>query len=186
MNRADDSRAVWPFTPDREPAIGLADLPDPSGFTAFTPFFKGVFSQWHHTPFDLAGRSFVTAEQWMMFAKASLFHDDAIAARIADSPDPAVQKRLGQEVAGFDQALWDRWKIEIVYRGNMAKFSRNEGALRQLRNTGEAMLVEANPRDWIWGIGRAVDDPGGHAPANWRGQNLLGRILTRVRGDLAG
>lgn len=172
--------------PAAEPTIGFADLPDPTLFTSFIPFLKGVFSQWHNTPFDLEGRTFVTAEQWMMFGKATLFGDGECARQIVASPDPAVQKRLGQVVSGFDQALWDRWKIQIVYRGNMAKFGQNEGALRQLRNTGSAMLVEANPRDWIWGVGRAVDDPHGHEPTNWRGQNLLGRILTKVRQDLAG
>jgi ribA/ribD-fused uncharacterized protein len=167
------------------PAIGGADLPDPLSFETFAPFIKGVFSQWHHTAFSLDGMDFVTGEQWMMYAKARLFKDAERARQITLTDDPGVQKRLGQQVEGFDQAEWDRWKIEIVYRGNLAKFSQNAGAARQLRNTGDAMLVEANPRDWIWGIGRAMDDPGGHGPANWLGLNLLGRILTKVRQDLA-
>lgn len=167
-----------------EAPLGVADLPDPSAFSAFTPFIKGVFSQWHRTPFRLAEKDFVTAEQWMMYSKAILFDDADIAKQIAESSDPAVQKRLGQAVKGFDQSTWDRWKIDIVYRGNLAKFSQNDGALRQLRNSGNVMLVEANPRDWIWGIGRAIDDPLGHEPTNWRGENLLGRILTKVRRDL--
>jgi hypothetical protein len=33
-----------------EPLIGAADLPEPSAFTAFVPFIKGVFSQWYRTP----------------------------------------------------------------------------------------------------------------------------------------
>lgn len=168
-----------------EPAIGFAELPDPSAFVVFVPFLKGVFSQWHYTPFELAGETFVTAEQWMMFAKARMFGDHDRARQIIESSDPAVQKRLGQAVSEFDQIVWDRWKIDIVYRGNMAKFGQNDGALRQLRNTGSAMLVEANPRDWIWGIGRAVNDSLGLEPRNWRGQNLLGRILTKVRQDFS-
>ncbi len=172
--------------PPPEPPICVEDLPDPSAFSEFSPFIKGVFSQWHHTPFRLADKYFVTAEQWMMYSKALLFDDPDIAGQIAENDDPSVQKRLGQAVRGFDQSVWDRWKIDIVYRGNMAKFGQNDGALRQLRNSGSAMLVEANPRDWIWGIGRAIDDPLGHAPKNWRGQNLLGRILTKVRDDLMG
>lgn len=153
-------------------------------FSAFAPFIKGVFGQWHRTPFRLADKDFLTAEQWMMYLKAILFDDADIAKQIAESGDPAVQKRLGQTVRGFDQSVWDRWKIDIVYRGNLAKFSQNDGALRQLSNSGDAMLVEANPHDWIWGIGRAIDDPLGHQPTNRRGENLLGRILTKVRQDL--
>jgi ribA/ribD-fused uncharacterized protein len=120
----------------------------------------------------------------MMYAKALLFDDHDVAGQIACEVDPAVQKRLGQQVKGFDQGRWDQWKIDIVYRGNFAKFSQNEGAQRQLRNTGDGLLVEANPRDWVWGNGRDIDHPAGHAPMVWRGENLLGLILTKVRMDL--
>ncbi|KPL67915.1 GTP cyclohydrolase [Erythrobacter sp. SG61-1L] len=164
--------------------MGYAALPDPANFETFVPFLNGVFSQWHFTPFNLHDQSFVTAEQWMMFAKANLFGDLEIAQQILASPDPSTQKRLGQMVSGFQHEKWNEWKIDIVYRGNIAKFGQNAGALRQLRNTGKAMLVEANPRDWIWGVGREVNDPLGHSPDRWRGQNLLGLILTKVRDDL--
>ena len=80
--------------------------------------------------------------------------------------------------------VWRRWRIDIVYRGNLAKFSQNDGAARQLKATGGAMLVEANPRDWNWGCGLAMDDPAIQTPAAWKGENLLGRILTKVRADL--
>lgn len=167
------------------PSVGYAELPDPNEFRIFVPFLNGVFSQWHSTPFALEGFSFATAEQWMMFAKASLFGDLNIARQILETPDPGTQKRLGQAVTGFNHEKWDEWKVDIVYRGNIAKFQQNAEALRQLQTSGNAMLVEANPRDWIWGIGRSMDDPLGHEPKHWRGQNLLGRILTKVRQDLA-
>ncbi len=169
-----------------EPSFTIADLPSPAAFASFTPFIKGVFSQWHRTPFRLDELDFVTAEQWMMYAKAMLFGDADVARQIAANDDPAVQQRLGQTVQGFDQTLWDHWKIDIVYRGNRAKFAQNDGALRQLRNTGGTLLVEANPRDWIWGNGRQIDDPLGHAPDNWRGTNLLGLVLTKIRDELCG
>lgn len=161
-----------------------ADLPDPARFTTFHSFIKGVFSQWHATPFILDDLTFSTAEQWMMFSKARLFGDDEIAAQIIATADPGEQKRLGQRVQGFEQSLWDAEKVGVVHAGSMAKFGQNPGALRQLKATGEAMLVEANPRDWIWGVGLSVDDPRVHDPAEWRGGNLLGRILTRVREEL--
>ena len=165
--------------------ITSADLPDPGTYSSFHPFIKGVFSQWHMTPFELVGLHFVTAEQWMMFAKARLFGDEERAAAILATDDPAIQKRLGMLVHPFEQDLWDEWKLDIVYRGNLAKFRANAGAARQLARTGDAMLVEANVRDWIWGVGLAVDDPRLHDPDNWRGTNFLGRILTLVRSDLA-
>lgn len=166
---------------DGKPDISEDDLPTPSAFSRFHPFLKGVFSQWHATPFVIDGRRFDTAEQWMMFRKALLFDDQARAAAILATPDPAEQKRLGQRVEAFEQESWDRWKVDIVHRGSVAKFSQNDGAKRQLVATGNAMLVEANPRDWIWGCGLSADDPAIIHPAEWKGANLLGRVLTHVR-----
>ncbi|RZJ95560.1 MAG: NADAR family protein [Brevundimonas sp.] len=159
-------------------------MPDPAAFDAFHPFIKGVFSQWHPTPFNLTGEWFVTAEQWMMVAKARLFDDLAMAAAIMATPDPAEQKRLGAQVSGFNHDVWMQHRVSIVHDGNRAKFEQNPGALRQLSQTAPAMLVEANPRDWNWGNGLQVDDPANHSPSEWRGANLLGRILTKVREDL--
>jgi ribA/ribD-fused uncharacterized protein len=164
--------------------IEAQDLPDPGQFSTFHPFLKGVFSQWHDTPFKLEGLEFATAEQWMMFGKARLFGDEAMADAILATLDPSLQKRLGQQVGSFEQGLWDAHKVDIVYRGSVAKFSQNDGARRQLAGTGQAMLVEANPRDWIWGCGLSADDPAINRPEDWRGENLLGRILTAVRAEL--
>ncbi len=117
----------------------------------------------------------------MMASKAVLFGDAQRANAIMASDDPSEQKRLGQLVAEFDTATWDAHKVGIVFRGNVEKFRQNAGARRQLTATAGAMLVEANPRDWIWGCGLAADDPAISTPAAWRGENLLGRILTLVR-----
>jgi ribA/ribD-fused uncharacterized protein len=160
------------------------DLPDPATFEKFHPFIKGVFSQWHFTPFMLDGQQFVTGEQAMMFAKAELFDDTETALQIMATSDPAGRKRLGRLVRGFDGAIWDRWKLEVVYRINRAKFGQNSGAARQLLATGGAMLVEANFSDWIWGVGLSMEDPRVHDPKSWNGTNYLGRILTLIRSEL--
>jgi len=167
-----------------EPSIFETDLPKAEDFDSFHPFIKGVFSQWHPTPFEIDGLTLVTAEQWMMFSKARLFGDGRSAEAILATASPDEQKRLGQTVRDFEQDAWDRWKVSFVYQGNLAKFAQNVGAARQLKATGRAMLVEANPRDWIWGVGLAVDDPSIQSPSAWKGGNLLGRILTKVRSEL--
>jgi ribA/ribD-fused uncharacterized protein len=169
----------------QQPCLTESDLPSPAAFVRFQPFIKGVFSQWHCTPFTLEGQDFVCVEQFMMAAKAVLFDDMTTAQAIMASDDPSIHKRLGAQVSGFDQAEWDTWRLDIVYRGNRAKFSQNDGACRQLRNSADAMLVEANPRDWNWGNGLHLDDPGNNDPSQWRGTNFLGRILTLIRDELA-
>lgn len=158
-----------------------ADLPNPSRFSQFYPFIKGIFSQWHPAPFVIDGEAFVTAEQWMMVGKARLFGDTEAAMAIMATSDPAEQKRFGQTVRDFSPEGWRANRIAIVHRGNLEKFRQNGGAARQLRNTAPAMLVEANPRDWNWGNGLHIDDPANQDPALWKGENLLGRILTLIR-----
>ncbi len=164
--------------------LTTSELPDPAEFEEFHPFIKGVFSQWHPTIFVIEGETFVTAEQWMMVQKARLFDDPDIALQIMSTDDPAQQKRLGQAVRGFDHDVWLANRVGIVFRGNLEKFRQNEGAGRQLKATAPAMLVEANPRDWNWGNGLAIDDPDNHKPDAWKGTNLLGRILTRIRDEI--
>lgn len=45
-------------------------------------------------------------------------------------------------------------------------------------------MVEASPLDKIWGVGLAEDDPKIKHRQNWKGKNLLGEILTRIRDEL--
>ena len=148
-------------------------------------FLKGPFSQFHASRFIVDGRDYVCAEQFMHAEKARLFGDRAMAERIMRSDSPHEHKMMGARVVGFDGETWDTRKVTIVTTGNIAKFSQNAGLRRRLLDTGEAILAEANPKDFIWGIGLAIDDPAAQDPANWQGQNLLGKVLMQVRKTLA-
>ncbi|MCB1812078.1 MAG: NADAR family protein, partial [Candidatus Competibacteraceae bacterium] len=67
-----------------------------------------------------------------------------------------------------------------------AKFSQHEALGEFLRNTNQRILVEASPKDRIWGIGLAANDPRAENPNLWKGLNLLGFALMEVRGRLLG
>jgi len=51
--------------------------------------------------------------------------------------------------------------------------------------TGDRVLVEASPRDTIWGIGMGASNPDAKDPTKWRGRNLLGFALMEARASLA-
>jgi ribA/ribD-fused uncharacterized protein len=147
-------------------------------------FLRGPLSQWHKSNFSVEGTAFNCAEQFMMYRKAILFGDNAMAEKILAAKKPSEQKLLGRNVSGFDVTVWGQSNIQIVTTGNIAKFSQNEALKTHLLDTGDAILAEANPRDAIWGIGLAEDDPDAQDPEKWRGKNLLGTILMDVRNRL--
>ncbi len=152
----------------------------------FTCFWKSEspFSQWYPSTFTVGGVTFNCTEQYMMYKKAKLFNDGEMAKKILQSDSPAKQKQLGRKVNNFNQKVWERSCKQIVYDGNYAKFSQNEPLKKHLLKTAGTTLVEASPRDQIWGVGLAEDDPRIQNRSTWQGKNWLGEVLTKVREDL--
>ena len=153
----------------------------------FTFFFtkNSPFSQWYPCEFVVDGVSFCCTEQYMMFGKASLFGDDQTAAEILATPNPQQHKALGRNVTPFDEKAWRAAREQIVMAGNRAKFMQNAELLLALLATAPTTLVEASPFDRIWGIGLDAKNPQALDRKTWRGQNLLGQILTTLRDELA-
>jgi len=142
---------------------------------------KSCFSQWFEAPFVVDGERFATAEHFMMAEKARLFGDETTRARALAARTPGEAKKLGRQVADFDEAVWLRERFGIVVRANHAKFSQNQSLGDYLLGTGERVLVEASPVDAVWGIGLAADDLDAARPGQWPGLNLLGFALMEVR-----
>lgn len=152
--------------------------------TGFTFFWDGPLSQWHPSPMTVAGHRYACAEHYMMHAKALLFGDAEMAAAILAEPEPVRQKALGRRVRGFDERVWEGARHAIVFTGSIAKYAQNPELRALLFATGATRLVQASPIDRIWGIGLPADDPRAQDPAQWRGLNLLGDILTEARDAL--
>ncbi len=149
----------------------------------FVFFWGGPFSQWAKYPMEIDGKTYVTCEQYMMAEKARLFGDQESEAKIMAAANPREQKALGRKVKPFDATRWEEEREEIVFRANLAKFSQREALKEMLFATGDKIIAEASPRDAIWGIGMAEDHPNILDTTLW-GQNLLGKALMRVRGEL--
>ena len=153
---------------------------------SFTFFFTEAspFSQWYRCAFTVGENTFNCAEQYMMHGKALLFRDTETAAKILAADHPRDHKALGRKVTPFDDAAWKREREAIVRAGNHAKFTQNPALLELLLATKGTTLVEASPYDKIWGIGLAASDPRAQDPKQWKGQNLLGKILTELRDSI--
>lgn len=147
-------------------------------------FWKHRLSQWHKCDFVIEGMRYNCAEQYMMAGKAKLFNDLRAHGWIMGSTDPHVHQKVGREVQNFDLQIWNLNARDIVYKGNLARFTQVADQKELLLSTGEKTLVEASPYDRIWGIGLAATDPRAQDKKTWRGSNWLGEVLTRVRNDI--
>lgn len=138
-------------------------------------------SQWWSCSFVVDGVQYSCTEQFMMAQKARLFHDDAMLVQILQALHPKQMKEFGRAVKNFDAEIWESHCYEIVKQGNLAKFSQNPALWAFLKTTKNRILVEASPRDRIWGIGMGKSNPDAENPLKWRGKNRLGFALSEVR-----
>jgi ribA/ribD-fused uncharacterized protein len=152
----------------------------------FTLFWNGPFSQWHRCVFIIDGVQYNCAEQYMMAMKAYLFGDQLVYDKIMKSGNPRDQKQFGRKVSNFIAHIWDEIARDVVFRGNLGKFSQNEDLKNQLFDTKGTTLVEASPYDSIWGIGLSADSPKAQKRELWQGSNWLGEVLNAVRDQLLG
>lgn len=154
----------------------------------YLPFYQGIFSQWHHSKFQdpelpaqYRAHVFTSGEQYMMFRKALLFKDPEYIQAILEEHNCRKVKSLGRRIRGFSDELWVENREDIVTRGNYLKFSQDPELKAKLLETQGKHLVEASPRDSIWGIGLSIKSKYVQNPMMWRGLNLLGKGLDRAR-----
>ena len=145
-------------------------------FSNFAPVEEGI---------EFDGFRFSTSEHVFMYIKAKTFNDDEIAEKIKNALDPKTAKKLGRKVRGFNEQVWEKHRDNAMKTAVQLKFDassefRNELLKEKYRNK---TFVEASPYDCIWGIGMSMDDPDVNNESKWRGLNLLGNILTKLRDE---
>lgn len=142
---------------------------------------KACLSQWYLCPFIVDDVYYNCAEQYMMAEKARIFGDNEMRNQILSTYSQMEMKKLGRKVQGYDDEVWRAKRAEVVQKGNIAKFSQNAELEKFLIGTGSKILVEASPKDNIWGIGLEESSPDATEPHKWLGENLLGFTLMEVR-----
>ena len=82
----------------------------------------------------------------MMAEKARVFGDVEIERKVLASNHPGEAKKLGRRIASFDKTEWSKRCLEIVVRGNLAKFTQNESLGRFLIDTGSKDPGRSEPQ----------------------------------------
>lgn len=136
-------------------------------------FVKGFFeeyrylSNFHLCEVHYEGRVYPSSENAYQAAKAELESEKDKFVGIT----PGQSKKLGRTV--LMRSDWDKVKVRIMEEIVRDKFTRNEDLKVLLLETGDKWLEETNWwGDKFWGVCNGV------------GQNQLGKVLMKVRGEL--
>ena len=151
----------------------------PSNF-AKTSFTWEAFGESHQ---------FFCTEQAFMWAKAMYFNSLEEAKEIltpqSEGNTPMWCKQCGRWVKNYDDKKWSLVRYSFMLEVNMCKYTQDKKLQAKLLDPqfDGKTFVEASPTDCIWGIGfgqeQAPDDE-----RLWKGQNLLGKVITDVRKTL--
>lgn len=121
-----------------------------------------------------------------MAKKAKFFGDEEMYNAILNSETPKEAKKYGRLVKNFDANKWAEVCFDKMYKACYAKFSQNNDLKELLLSSdfeGKG-FVEGSPFDAIWGVKMDWRNPDIDNEENWQGQNLLGKVLNKVREDL--
>lgn len=129
-----------------------------------------AFSNFYPSTIEISGRTWKTVEH---FYQAMKTNDVGQQKAIQDAESPGQAKRLGQKV--LLRPDWEEIKQVVMLTALRVKFA-DEPYRSMLLSTGERPIYEDSPYDKIWGTGVR-----GHVG---EGQNLLGKLLMRVRQEL--
>lgn len=191
----------------------LMSKPENRGYFFFYDT-RSPFSNFYPSLFTFKGRQFISAEQFIMYCKAQIFGDSAMAEKIMGYSEHPVAKRFidgswtpdrlqdnlsdrrnwidlmmfiknsGRKVSNYDDAVWASKRTGVGYKAAYEKFTQNPELLEELLSKGDMIMVEAAPNDLIWGIGLDEVAAKKVPPSAWKGQNILGNLLTKLKDDL--
>jgi ribA/ribD-fused uncharacterized protein len=134
----------------------------------------GAFSNLSRHPVMFEGRAYPTAEHAYQAGKVK---KEEVREWMLSAPRPSLVALVGHHI--YEKDIVDGWsetRFLRMYSVLRSKFSQHKDLAELLLSTGNARLVEAgdvdNETNRVWG------------EVNGVGQNRLGRLLMRVRGEL--
>ena len=142
-----------------------------------------TFSTQAAYPIQIQDVRYPSVEHYYQALKAKEFGDDEIHKKILDTPSGKAVKALGKKVKNFHKEVWDAKRLEIMMRGVKAKFVQHPELQKQLVDTGDKQIGEADARNSFWGIGTSENTEKSGDPSKWKGQNRLGKIMMALRDE---
>lgn len=155
-------------------------------YSKYVAFWGSAFSNFFPCNFVYDGVEWNCSEQCFMAMKAKHFNDEEIYAKILDAKTPKEAKKLGREVKNFDDTEWSKVRFNYMYEIVKEKFKQNDYLLEFLKNDDfkDKKFVEGSPIDGIWGVKIDYRNDSVNDERFWKGENLLGKVLDKVREEL--
>jgi ribA/ribD-fused uncharacterized protein len=132
----------------------------------------GGFSNFSAHEVEVDGVVWPTSEHYFQAMKFP--HDPKRQRRILQARTPGRAKRIAWEPKAKIRSGWDSARDEVMLRVLRLKFLQHPDLAQELLSTGREQIVEQAQNDSYWGCGR-----------DGKGKNMLGRLLMRVREELA-
>ncbi|BCB74544.1 hypothetical protein GCM10022251_81170 [Phytohabitans flavus] len=136
----------------------------------YTPEFY-VFNNFSAHAIEFRGKLYPTSEHAYQAAKCT---DPAGQEEIRNARSPIEAKLLANET--YEAAKdpdWGRKKVAVLEEILRAKLAQHPEAQEALRKSGHEEIIEDSPTDYFWGEG-----------ADGSGQNMLGKLWMRIRGEM--
>lgn len=147
---------------------------------------KSPLSNFHKCPVEIFGIKFRTSEHAYQYTKAIFCNEKEIATSVVEAQTPGSAKHLGDKIdmSPYKREKWNMLAAENMEAILIQKFKQNPNLLEYLVKTGDQILAEAS-YDKIWGCGILLPDPCLHDISKWKGANLLGQLMMKVRSELS-
>lgn len=131
----------------------------------------GEFSNFSPFGIEMDGIWWKTVEHYF---QAQKFIDKTYAVSIAKLSTPKEVFLAGQNRKFAIHQDWEQRKDQIMYEGVKKKALTHQRVREVLLSTGWLEIQEAAPHDYYWGVG-----------GDGSGQNKLGKIWMRIRGEIS-
>lgn len=141
-------------------------------------------SIWRPCTFRSDGIIFSSTGQYMTYWKAILMNDYISAVKVLKVCDRLDVEILNEEIKDFEQTLWNKYRVDIVYKACFAKVTQTHKLFHDPVWTSKSLLAYSSQYDKVWGIGYLLDDEDAQIPHLWCGYNFLGSCLMRVRNSM--
>ena len=150
-----------------------------------TSFFgeQSILSNFHKSVFTDGKTKYTCVEQYYLQQKSLFFGDKISAQSIMKSEHARRKKAISHRIKGVDESKWNKSARGVMQKACQRKFTQNADLREKLLKT-KGDLVEVNGRDCYFSCGLSLADPNILDKSTWRGENILGQILTQLRNDL--